>query len=487
MNLPAVLDPELLDAESDRGNFLRTHLLRLGEAAKSDAIFEENVIAAAKAAIPPPLAEAWRGIVAREMLLAAQWTDPARVKAGATALENATRPFGEGNPTLVELLGLPVAAALVPLLVPGGKGSPAQVWLVQARPKSEPNFAHYGLKSPAYLKLSPNLGFHWVQGSDRAEVDGQSWELAAALASNALAREDRAAAVRRLAGGWIVTGEIHAENRVSYVAIGNKPELAAGVTGRGWLLPEENADSITPAFERASRGRLRFANTLEQAVATVFEDERTLIDRPEKWSQGIDTLHMFTTPLLGALVASAIWSKPKTIVVWTSKGVERLKSVLMPVLEELKKTMGWEIEPRDVDDERVEKVEEDLLSHGTLNGEEKCEGLLFNVTGGTLLMRIAAVHVARLNPALRLVYRAEQLGRKVADSNFTRIRYTGYRARTAVLETDLKGGEEKHGTALLDVHFGDFLKLPDAQAEARRAGEFERLKAAANRCCHQVT
>jgi len=474
-----LLDPDLLDAEGDPTAFLHKAFNRLGQAAKSPAILDPTVIKTAKASVPTSLTALWTAVVAREMLLAAQIANPIELRAASEALGVNSRPFGDTGPNLEELLGLPVAAALVPLDVPGGRGAPAQVWLVQ-HSKNGLAADRQLLAASPHLSLPENTGLFLVQASDRASVDGRSWELAAAVAAQAFQQAQPKEAVMRLACEWIVTGEVVSGGRVGEVKLGNKPDLAPDVGERYWLLPGAEADFVTPHFERAARGRLRYADTLAQAFPTVFEDAHTLTDPSENWPEKVHTLHLFTTPALGSLVASALWSNPQRIVLWTSDAMQPLKPPLARVLGDLARSRRWEIEERPINDKLVEAAESDLLAHETLGGGAPEDKLVyFNITGGNFLMRLAAVHVARLNPRLRLVYRSEQLGEKNQNDEFTRIRYTGYRARAAILRRTDSRTSQNAAEKLLKFHPRYLLDESGVKLETQQHDEGGHLDALA--------
>ena len=161
---------------------------------------------------------------------------------GWTACAN-DRLFGGNTPTLKELLDHNTAMAVFPL-----KG--------ELCPSVGRIFVQSVTDGPDNRENIPGDKTAWADCRlfcRSARFDGDSWQLAAALAQRALQESD-AKAIREIACHWIASGKV-VLNQVGMVELGNKLQLA---TPRRWLIPENmNADK--------KRKEIHSVGTVDQA------------------------------------------------------------------------------------------------------------------------------------------------------------------------------------------------------------------------------
>ena len=236
-------------------------------------------------------------------------------------------------------------------------------------------------------------------------IAGNSWQLGAALAMRA-AVEERRDLQLALARDWIVTGEVRGA-WVEGVQVGNK--VLTHTNSRQWLVPEDNHQEFGGYL-----GRVRACSTLDAAWSQLSGEGSLghgMVSWPER--EDVEELHATMSQAVRPILASILLTRPERLVLWHSsdyqfskKHADFLEDFLAD--ERVCAWPGWE--------GRCPRVKKRLLPENDLVEGEKAlvaEGLhlagrktiLFNITGGNLIMRLAIHNVARLNPRLWLIYR----------------------------------------------------------------------------------
>ncbi len=375
----------------------------------------------------------WRQAVARELLLVSS-TIPKLLNETAIHLDGkilAASPFGDGGPSLREWLDASprCAAALFPLADDNAGGAPGigQAWVVRGMTSFTGFPCNQAVQDEAATTLARTIAdessdaFLFVEDRDRGLI-GDSWQLAAGLAARALHRGSRE--IVFLAHKVIASGKIE-RGEVKRIKLGNKLAIP---TARQWLLPSSNRADIPPRL--SGRLNLKVVANLEAAWRLV--SGRGVIDTGSiPWPEGgTDVFHTFTSKAYPVIIAAILFSHPrKEIVLWDSGAPEsqdvcaNLQTVLPLLLPKCPKVTVSPVSSRNVADaERALREVMEKHYHG--------ETIVFNITNGNLLMRMAAGNLGPLFPTVRFVYR------DVDNENldFTCVQYDGLQPETTTLK-----------------------------------------------------
>jgi len=343
----------------------------------------------------------WRKLAAEEILLA-HYTGIHFSPALADQLAE-TRLFGDRGPTLQDARKKPGWVATIPLDRPEHtSGSLIRIWGLS-------NFT-----SPTPFQLEGSEDFSdcslWLGGlpSEIPAIHGKSWQLGARLAARCLEEQRRDIQIL-LACQWIVTGEM-ANNRIKPVTTGNKLALT---TTRQWLLPEGNIKDVATNDSPL----LTYAATLENAWAHI-SNEGT-ITNPDDWQwpetpRQIDTCHLLCSKAIEPILAPALALRPARIVLWHSNDTNESKLPAQTIADILtsptcQQWKGWEGSPpeisfRSLPSDSLPEIEHAFRNHGLANPAAN-KRVVINITGGNMLMKLAAIHVSQLSPYTELIYR----------------------------------------------------------------------------------
>jgi hypothetical protein len=333
------------------------------------------------------------------------------------------RPF-PGGPPCRAFLRSRISAALIPLESTGGADPAfAQLWVFPNSLWPEAASAFKGrLAESGGFALLEQAGFTAavVTGSSNtARIEGRSWELGAALALKATQQGNDATALQ-LAKDWIVTGSVD-RDQILPVGFRDKPRLASIANRRKWLVPAANQATISPGWEAVTAGRLYYARDFGSALAQItgegfqgggdlFWDEPPLAHPRE--------FHCFASPALGPMLATFLWSQPERIVIWASEKMKAVAEQLEAACKALRPThfraiqRDLDIDVKKIDDTDLSEIRAVFLDQPLL-GRDGPTPVVFNITGGNLLMRVALLDLARLRPHIHMVYRPE--GGKALD------------------------------------------------------------------------
>jgi len=343
----------------------------------------------------PELALEWSRLVAEEILLAQLCGLEIHRSWLREFLE--VCPFAGGRETLPEVWERVAWVAVVPLIRPGLRsGALIRVWGLHTMDDAA------WVEAPA--GSSPLKSYAIRLGGWDHPIAGNSWHLGASLASRA-ATEKRADLQLALARDWIITGEVSGES-VEKVDVKNKATIQSD---RRWLVP------IACQGEFAKRvGRIRTCSDL-RAAWIQLSGEGTLGHGMIAWPTPGEVLEMHATvsKAIRPVIASVLLTCPARVMFWHSANIEEsgqfaelLESFFKD--ERVRGWPGWR--------ERPPVVRKSLLPDGDLVAGENAlreaglhqasEGaILFNITCGNLIMKLAAHHIARINPSVWLIYR----------------------------------------------------------------------------------
>jgi|GEM_PF-6662456 len=399
-------------ARSSPERFGERSLPRLGKLASvlSEALNELPDVCSAWAQLP--IASDWGAVFSRECLLTAA-TDP-RTARVATAIARKSgldlTPFPDG-PSVEAFLDAPPTAVLIPL-ERGSFAQFGQIWIfaTAAWPDGDGRKTFQDFHRDF---LPENLGM-FLLGAERESqaITGFSWELGVNLAVRAFSQRNTALPIAR---DWIITGGVAPDDRTEAVGFSAKKDLARTAQGRKWLLPAANQSSVPPEWEAAAHGQVYFANDLESAWSQVtgagFVDGGILEWDSPPLSQPRE-FHCYVSPALNPTLAAIIWSQPKKIVLWVSRPMKAYGAALKEALCVLRQShlpnlaSEESIVIQEVNDSDLQGIRSQLLSCAAL-GDGGPDPVIFSITGGNLLMRVALLDLARLRPHLHLVYRQE--------------------------------------------------------------------------------
>lgn len=197
-------------------------------------------------------------------------------------------------PAYAAMKRFPAAAALFPL-ASEGTTPPAivRIWAVGADaddrmpPAADTPFNLEGAETILEDAKQHHVRLYADLPQD-CQVGGRSWQLAAALAMDALMADDLDYTIR-LASQWILTGEV-AGARILSVGIKNKP-LCGLSNKRCWMIPEADENVFVNA-QKSYNTELPYTivRTLNDAVERVGEP-RFVRQKDERWPTTISALH----------------------------------------------------------------------------------------------------------------------------------------------------------------------------------------------------
>ncbi len=397
---------DTISGAENGGKLRHESVWRLGGALADLAELSPEDLQVKLALVNADLQEEWKAAVARELLLLAK--GDARRFLGVIGAE--TKPFFEKSLTLGALLadGVDVAAAVIPILVHGEQsGIAAQLWLVRGLQNQESDAALLTDGNAAVWQSQNNVTLILQMNRAKADIGGRSWELGANLALKALRL---AAEKMRLAGEWVVTGridKIDGRAAVGHVELGNKTALSRVIPKRRWLLPLSVAAEAQQdaTFAKNTAGMRHTAVDVDSAWAQI-SGHSIIRSAALQWAdeplKSVKVLHTFASDALAPRIFSYLRLKPERIVIWYSG---KMKQRAEQLRDTCRKLLHGEPELKPCSEDAAH-VEEELRADPSLQAGAT-EPVVFNITGGTNLMRFAPAEIARTLPNLYLLYRAE--------------------------------------------------------------------------------
>lgn len=342
-----------------------------GELSLLETLPDPAPLLAAADTLDPEKKREWQRAIAEEILL--------RHACGLAIPEAWISAFAdvqplEDNISLSEYLRSQCAAAMFPLLtnMTGAAGA-GHTWVFNNR--KEVSF---------------------IATVDRKNWHGDSWQLVAELARRAMRAEDHAL-IRTLATRWIITGTCDGE-RIGAVEIGNKFSLD---TRRNWLIPAMNTllDS-----SRLLQGKVFRSATVGSALNLIAERGFQTAAPTGKDLFAADVLHSFVSKARPPVLLTALAARPQKIHLWCSSefgetGMQ-LREILLPAfLPNCRIEIHHDVSSRDI--ARAESDLRPALAEDVLRGRR----VLFNITNGNLIQRLAAASIAGQFPEILVAYR----------------------------------------------------------------------------------
>jgi hypothetical protein len=230
-------------------------------------------------------------------------------------------------------------------------------------------------------------------------IDGQSWQLAAALiklALDPLLKDMR----KTLATAWVISGKCDSKDKVTKITLGNKPALARQQAGRSrqWLLPESNAEELKCSLA-ATEVDVFGVSHLADAVSYILGQGVQELPRMP-FPSSVYTLHQLVGGSISPQLSVPLLLNPKKLLLWHSEETQALAE-LVKCFFERRKSLAISVELRLIPSNRLSLCELRLRQGFTANPAETS---LVNITGGNRLMGQAALLAAKFH-RMRVVYR----------------------------------------------------------------------------------
>lgn len=450
------LQPERLAYYKDKS--LAQNLIKESGQLAVQTVQEEAVLAKLSGVLhdlPESHRDMWSRMVSRDLLLAATinkaLVDPILQQTGDHIL--AVKPFGDiTEHSLRDLLSwrdLRCAVALFPLASQSQNLAPSigQAWVFQYTGMAAEK-KHFAESLPrarevgVFLESEGNPGMAGGLCAEgiASQFEGKSWELAVTLATKSLVAENASRNIPELATRWLLSGRV-VENRVESVGLGNKLSLE---TNRLWMLPAANRADLPP--------RLRLTGKVVKLASHVdggwhhVTGRGTTHSGEAPWPKDVDVFHTFTSKAYMPTLAAILFSRPRRIILWQSPSTEsqeaarQLEGALSVLLPEGTRIEHATISSRDVA-EAESALEKKLVDH------DNTETVLFNLTNGNLLMRMAAGSMGQIFPFIQFIYRDVDN----QELSFTSVEYDGLQAVTKVLAPEVVEKARSGMQRLLDT------------------------------------
>ncbi len=323
-------------------------------------------------------------------------------------LSSDTKPGGLAMPDYGTLQPFPAVAVLFPMASQGT--TPPQfgrIWVFgkDAQGRLPPEIAFPLEDADSLMELAERQGMRlYADIGDAQGCDGTSWQLAAALAMDALREEDLDYRIR-LASEWIVTGELSQSARIRAVDIGNKVQL--DIDGkRTWIIPENSKKSFDTALKKHCSGEVHYhaVRTLDEAYDILKETRITR--EPREWWP----VSTFDNPLI---LHTLLTKEPLTVnaILGESKPCELH---LWPMKEAKEKATQWKKDLSAKYPRLTSVIHEELLSGETeqvmkrlrevLESATPAEGQFFDISDGTYLVQSMITALAK-NMGFKIICR----------------------------------------------------------------------------------
>jgi hypothetical protein len=278
-------------------------------------------------------------------------------------------PFDAESAKLSTLLRQPAACCMFPLATDSATPGAGHAW--------------------AFTDESHKL----ITSLPRKDWRGDSWQLAKAMAKMAMDSGDPGT-IEKLATDWIATGTCDGDS-IGPVELGNKLELD---TARNWIIPA----ALTPR-EMKTRGQIFRAANMQSAYNIITGHGYQDIDQ-QQIPCPVDVMHSFVSDSRLPLLLTALATRPKTLQLWHSESFRALSEIiskeLIPAfLPDCKINPPLPISSSSLAD--IEKT----LRHNFMQEPNTNHTIIFSITNGNLIQRLAAASVANSFPHIQLVYR----------------------------------------------------------------------------------
>jgi len=286
------------------------------------------------------------------------------------------------------------AVAVVPLDGQNLFPAIAHIWLIETEENfNEAEKAPGWKELPLYHKINSKVykTYTVISSQNRKDIDGNSFKLAIELLKKAI-KEKNLKAKKALALDWIITGDVENE-RVKKVEIGNKTQLRIN---RNWLIPSDNRLKLSQEF--IINQNPKFAHDLSSAFAHITGEG--INDSGEATFPGNFTIvHSLVSKAREPAIAAVLLANPKKVVLWHS---DNEKESINPAndIKYILNNLGIDCECKYLPDNSIKKAQ------SIIRKEIENEGnILFSITNGNLLMRLAVFTLSEYFPNIYLIYK----------------------------------------------------------------------------------
>lgn len=302
------------------------------------------------------------------------------------------RPFGPDTPTLQEFRWHTdtIACACFPTIC----GEHAQIWrlyLIANAPDDWRVCDHRRFLADSAALPADTAVFLSSDFRPLEALDGNSWQLAAALAQQAMTFPKHR---RALACDWLVTGKVSQE-QVEAVAICSKDKLF-NLSKRHVLVPNANLADLQDSQDKTDLHGVASTHQAWMLVSGQGVDKPMSISLPD--SDSLD-LQILIGEAITPILAVMFLLNPHHATLWHSDKTQEQAKLVRDVLAKIPEFRGTvEIAPMDSHD--LQRAYKDIEPQKNARNP----GRVFVITGGNRLMGIAAQLVAQAYQNL-LVYR----------------------------------------------------------------------------------
>lgn len=237
-----------------------------------------------------------------------------------------------------------------------------------------------------------------------SRLDGNSWQLAYALAEKSLKYDQDGCANKQKLLNWLITGALDPQKEtVRYVNIGFKPDLLTPYRGLLKLLAPLTNE---PELEQLERVQYQVTDSVAQAwrivTRTGFEIGEIHLPDP------VEELHVLIGGNIQHLLYVIFRLAPKKTVLWHSKDTAEHATIIIRLFEKLHECglvdvdEFKDIQKREIDSHNMQESYESIRKAVDECSEKKHS--VINNTGGNRLMGFAALLAAR-DLGVPVVYR----------------------------------------------------------------------------------
>lgn len=301
----------------------------------------------------------------------------------------AVRPFADADECLHELMPLASQAAMAVFPLAGHDDRNPELVRLYLLPKRLMRDSRFRLSFAEAVSEDNSVLLVTPANGDGGKIDGDSWQLAVALARVAT----REPALRsRLGIDWVCTGAVDRHGKVEAVELGNKAALAAHISRR-WLLPD--GDNL--AQWRAAAGSAKDAFGVRSLTeAATYVREHGVLAHQFRFPGSVDELHVLLGGAMPPALAVSMQIFPRRLCLWHSEQMCGDAACLEKVLGAL-----MAVERQSMPSDNLAAIEVRMRTR-----LEEGKGLtrLVNITGGNRIMGFGAMLAAR-HCRVNMVYR----------------------------------------------------------------------------------
>lgn len=310
-------------------------------------------------------------------------------------------PFGENMPSLEHLQKANGCVAVFPIC---SDSVSKLCFMYLFKSEGLENFADHRnflsekFKIPENVRVFMTVNFKPLD----CPIDGDSWQLAFAMASKAL---EKSVPEKRALAGFLLTGAVNAQNEVKGVSgITVKAKLLSDIRNWQFLFPEENQNDIPGTLSPA---RYQFVSSTDQAWRLISKTgfETGDIRLPEK----ITELHVLVGASINPVLYSVFLLAPEKVCLWHSGETLKEAQDVSEYLEQLCPGI-FAVELKQMDSGSLQACYSELDDF--FRDSSDIEGCVLNITGGNRLMGYAALLIAQTY-IIKAVYRDFNAGKEL--------------------------------------------------------------------------